>query len=108
VRWLSGCDERWLLVLDNVAAPEQLLDCCPSAGNGRVIVTTRDRRIAQFGPELRGDVFDEASGAEYLLATSGRAEDRDSATRLARALGCLPLALSHAGAYCAAGTSFAD
>jgi tetratricopeptide (TPR) repeat protein len=108
VRWLSGCDERWLLVLDNVAAPEQLLDCCPSAGNGRVIVTTRDRRVAQFGPALRLDVFDEATGAEYLLATSGRAEDHDSAIRLARALGFLPLALSHAGAYCAAGTSFAD
>jgi DNA-binding SARP family transcriptional activator/tetratricopeptide (TPR) repeat protein len=108
VRWLSGCNERWLLVLDNVAAPEQLLDCCPSAGNGRVIVTTRDRRMAQFGPELRIDVFDEATAAEYLLATSGRAEDHDSATRLARALGFLPLALSHAGAYCAAGTSFAD
>jgi DNA-binding SARP family transcriptional activator len=108
VRWLSGCDERWLLVLDNVAAPEQLLDRYPSAGNGRIIVTTRDRRLAQFGPELRVDVFDEATGVEYLLATSGRAEDRDSATRLARALGFLPLALSHAGAYCAAGTSFAD
>jgi hypothetical protein len=24
VRWLSGCDERWLLVLDNVATPQQL------------------------------------------------------------------------------------
>lgn len=108
VRWLSGCDERWLLVLDNVAAPEQLLDCCPGAGNGRVIVTTRDRRLAQFGPELRVDVFDEATAAEYLLETSGRTEDRDSATRLARALDFLPLALSHAGAYCAAGTSFAD
>jgi DNA-binding SARP family transcriptional activator len=108
VRWLSGCDERWLLVLDNVAAPEQLLDCCPSAGNGRVIVTTRDRRMAQFGPALPVDVFDEATAVEYLLATSGRAEDRDSAIRLARALGFLPLALSHAAAYCAAGASFTD
>jgi NB-ARC domain len=108
VRWLSGCDERWLLVLDNVAAPEQLRDCCPAAGKGRVIVTTRDRGIAQFGPALRVDVFEEATAVAYLLRISGRAEDRDGATRLARALGLLPLALSHAGAYCAAGTSFDD
>ena len=41
----------------------------------------------------------------YLLARAGRGEDH-GAVRLARALGCLPLALSHAGAYCATGTSF--
>jgi len=108
LRWLSGCDERWLLVLDNVAAPEQLHHCCPSSGNGRVIVTTRNRGMAQFGPALSVDVFDEQTAVEYLLATSGRAEDGDGATRLARALGFLPLALSHAGAYCAAGMAFDD
>jgi hypothetical protein len=108
VRWLSGCGHRWLLVLDNVAAPEQLRDCCPAAGDGRVIITTRDRGMAQFGPALAVDVFDETNAVEYLLAVSGRTEDRDGATRLARALGYLPLALSHAAAYCAAGTSFHD
>ncbi|MGH8733941.1 MAG: NB-ARC domain-containing protein, partial [Burkholderiales bacterium] len=46
LRWLNSCQERWLLVLDNVAAPEQLDDCCPAVGNGRVIVTTRDRAMA--------------------------------------------------------------
>jgi tetratricopeptide (TPR) repeat protein len=108
LRWLGGCDERWLLVLDNVATSEQLGGCCPGSGNGRVIVTTRDRAMAQFAPTLRVDVFDEAAAVEYLLAASGRTRDRDGASRLARALGFLPLALSHAGAYCAAGTSFDD
>lgn len=106
LRWLGGCEERWLLVLDNVAAPEQLRDCCPSTGNGRVLVTTRHRGLAQFGPALHIDAFDEPTAVEYLLATPGRADDRDGAARLAQALGCLPLALSHASAYCAAGTSF--
>ncbi len=108
LRWLSACDERWLLVLDNVAGPEQLRDCCPSAGNGRVIVTTRDRGMAQFGAALAVGVFDERTAVDFLLAQAGAGGDRAGATRLARALGCLPLALSHAGAYCAAGTSFAD
>jgi tetratricopeptide (TPR) repeat protein len=106
VRWLSACDQRWLLVLDNVAAPEQLRDCCPSSGNGRVIVTTRDRAMAQFGPALAIDVFDERTAVEYLLARAEGGEDRVGAVRLARALGFLPLALSHAGAYCAAGIRF--
>jgi tetratricopeptide (TPR) repeat protein len=108
LRWLGRCDDRWLLVLDNVAAPEQLLGCCPAAGNGRVIITTRHRGMAQFGPALPVDVFDESTAVEYLLNVSGRAEDHDGATRVARTLGFLPLALSHAGAYCAAGTSFAE
>jgi len=108
LRWLSGCHERWLLVLDNVATAEQLGECCPSTGNGRVIVTTRDRGIAQFGPALSLDVFDERVAVEYLLAQAARGEDRDGATRLVRALGYLPLALTHAGAYCAAGTTFDD
>ncbi|MGH8732987.1 MAG: tetratricopeptide repeat protein, partial [Burkholderiales bacterium] len=107
LRWLNGCEERWLLVLDNVAGPQQLRDCCPSSGNGRVIITTRDRAIAQFGPALAIDVFDQPTAVRYLLVRAGRTE-RDGALRLARALGFLPLALSHAGAYCAAGTSFDD
>lgn len=37
-----------------------------------------------------------------------RPSDRAGAQRLARALGYLPLALSHAAAYCATGTSFDD
>jgi tetratricopeptide (TPR) repeat protein len=106
VRWLSVCEQRWLLVLDNLTAPEQLGDCCPSSGNGRVIVTTRDREMAQFGPALAVDVFDEPTAVAYLLARAGRDEDPGGAVGLARALGFLPLALSHAGAYCAAGTSF--
>jgi DNA-binding SARP family transcriptional activator/tetratricopeptide (TPR) repeat protein len=106
LRWLSVCEERWLLVLDNVPAPEQLRDCCPGSGNGRVIVTSRDRAMTQFAPALTVDVFDEPTAVGYLLATSGRTSDRDGAICVARGVGFLPLALSHAGAYCVAGTSF--
>ena len=64
--------------------------------------------MSQFGPALAVDVFDEPTAVEYLLARARRGGDRDGASRLARALGFLPLALSHAGAYCVAGTSFDD
>jgi GTPase SAR1 family protein len=105
-RWFERCEERWLLVLDNLASPEQLAGCCPSSGNGRVIATSRHRGLDQFGPTLNIDVFDEATGANFLVARAGRPNDREAARRLCAALGGLPLALAHAGAYCAAGTTF--
>ena len=105
VRWLNQCQEPWLLVLDNVRAPQQIAGCCPSSGNGRVLITTRHRELEQFGEILALGVFDDATAAQYLRVRAGRPEDL-AAHPLARALGALPLALSHAGAYCATGTSF--
>ena len=106
LRWLERCDERWLLVLDNLTDPEQLEACSPGGGNGRVLITSRNRDLEQLGPVLAVDVFDEDTAIEYLIARTGRAGERDGALRLSRALGGLPLALAHAGAYCAKATSF--
>ena len=108
LRELASCDERWLLVLDNLTSPDQLASCCPSSGNGRVLVTTRDRAIDQFAPLLAVDVFDEPTAIDYLLTRTGRPDEREAARRGAAALGRLPLALTHAGAYCAHGTSLDD
>ena len=105
---LGRADERWLLVLDNVASPAQLRDCLPRGGNGRVLVTSRNREVRQFAPLLPLDVFDEATATSYLMERSHRPDDRTGAKQLAGALGYLPLALSHAAAYCATGTSFHD
>jgi hypothetical protein len=106
--WLSDSAQRWLLVLDNVAAPEQLDGLLPRDDSGQVIVTSRDRALRQFGPMLAVDVFDEDTATVYLTDRAGRAGDVRAARLLARALGCLPLALAHAAAYCQNGTSFAD
>jgi len=106
--WLSDSGLRWLLVLDNIASPEQLQRCCPHGGRGRVLVTSRDQALRQFGPVLTVDVFDEDTAAAYLTERAGRPGDRRAARQLAVALGCLPLALSHAAAYCQSGTSFTD
>jgi tetratricopeptide (TPR) repeat protein len=101
-------EERWLLVLDNVESAAQLTDCLPRGGNGRVLVTSRNREVRQFAPVLSLDVFDEQTAVEYLVERAGRPGDRAGAGQVARALGYLPLALSHAAAYCATGTSFDD
>jgi tetratricopeptide (TPR) repeat protein len=105
IAWLTSCGERWLLVLDNLSDAAQLEVCCPSSGNGRVLITTRDQSVGQYAWVLTVDVFDEAQAVDYLLRRTGRVRDRAGAERVARALGCLPLALAHAGAYCAQGTT---
>jgi tetratricopeptide (TPR) repeat protein len=106
LEWLSETERRWLLVLDNVASPDQLPGCVPRAGNGRILVTSRDRALRRYGPLLEIDVFDEDTAMRYLVERAGRLDDEADARTLANALGRLPLALSHAGAYCALGTSF--
>jgi len=106
LEWLSETDQRWLLVLDNVASPDQLAGCVPRAGHGRILVTSRDRAMRRYGPLLEVDVFDEDTATRYLVERAGRPDDEADARVLANALGRLPLALSHAGAYCALGTSF--
>ena len=105
--YLAECEQRWLLVLDNVTSAEQLAGLLPGSGNGRVLVTSRDRALRQFGPVLTLGVFDEDTATQYLIDGAQRPDDAAAARLVAQALGCLPLALSHAAAYCAAGTSFA-
>jgi tetratricopeptide (TPR) repeat protein len=106
--WLSDSEHCWLLVLDNVASPEQLDGLLPRRGRGRVLVTSRDRALRQFGPVLTVDVLDEDTATAYLTDRAGRPGGERAARQLARALGCLPLALAHAAAYCQSGTSFVD
>jgi tetratricopeptide (TPR) repeat protein len=106
--WLCVCEEHWLLVLDNVTSPTQLEGLLPRGGNGRVLMTSRDRALGQFAGVLTVDVFDEAAATRYLTDRAGRPDDEAAARQVARALGCLPLALSHAAAYCRSGTSFTE
>jgi hypothetical protein len=106
---LERTQRRWLLVLDNLAGPRQLEQCCPPGGHGRVIVTTRHRGFDQFGPVLAVDVFDEDEATDYLVRWTKRPDETAAARRLAIALGGLPLALSHAAAFCVeSGTTFED
>jgi hypothetical protein len=108
VDWLSDSAQRWLLVLDNVESLEQLDGLLPGTGSGRMLVTSRDRALRQFAPVLAVDVFDEDTATAYLIDRASRPDDKPAARQLAGALGCLPLALSHAAAYCQSGTSFTD
>ena len=109
--FLANTDRRWLLVFDNAPGPRALVGL-PISGPGRVLVTSRHRGgYDAFGAELAVDVLDADTARRYLLARTGRtAQESADADAVAAALGYLPLALAHAGAYCAsdAGVPFAE
>jgi hypothetical protein len=93
---------RWgvpyLLVFDNVETPDTVRDLVPAASM-RVLVTTRWTDWAGQAAELKLDVLDAYAAERLLQKRAGRSEAA-GAKKLAAALGHLPLALDHAGAYC--------
>ncbi|WP_308123138.1 tetratricopeptide repeat protein [Streptomyces geysiriensis] len=107
---------RWLIVLDDVADPNDLVVHPDEAGRrfslwppaspyGRVLLTTRRRDAALFGDGRRRidvGLFTPAESTAYLTAVlhaHGRTEPTDQLTALADDLGHLPLALAQAAAY---------
>ncbi|MFI8100969.1 NB-ARC domain-containing protein [Streptomyces sp. NPDC086023] len=99
---------RWLVVLDDVADPDDLRGLWPPASPlGRILVTTRRRDAALTGAGRRlmeVGLFTHAEAVTYLsdaLAVHDRAEPEHQLAALATDLGHLPLALSQAAAYLA-------
>ncbi len=97
---------RWLVVLDDVAAPADLRGLWPpTSPQGRTLVTTRRRDASLIGSGRRlvaVGLFTPDEAATYLgtaLASHGRAEPPTELAALADDLGHLPLALSQAVAY---------
>ncbi|MFF4410417.1 tetratricopeptide repeat protein [Streptomyces sp. NPDC001404] len=97
---------RWLIVLDDLADPDDAQDLWPPASpHGRTLITTRRRDAALTGSDRRlveVGLFTSDEALAYLanvLDTHGRQEPYDQLTNVARDLGRLPLALSQAAAY---------
>jgi tetratricopeptide (TPR) repeat protein len=88
----------FLLVYDNVDQPGTLRDLVPTSG-ARVLMTTRWADWMGRAIEMKLEPLHNDAAAEFLQKRSGR-KDASGAVRLAHALGFLPLALDHAGAYC--------
>ncbi|WP_309234257.1 tetratricopeptide repeat protein [Streptomyces lunaelactis] len=97
---------RWMIVLDDVADPNDLRDLWPPASpHGRTLVTTRrrDAALTRDGHHLiHVGLFTEPQAVTYLtrsLSACGRHEPVEQLAALARDLGHLPLALAQAVAY---------
>ncbi|MFF3334627.1 FxSxx-COOH system tetratricopeptide repeat protein [Streptomyces sp. NPDC002888] len=90
---------RWLLVMDNAGAPEDVVPYIPAllgvpGGAGHVLVTSRHSGWAERVNALRVDVFSREESIGFLRHRTPWAS-REEAERLAESLGDLPLALEH-------------
>jgi hypothetical protein len=94
---LAGSAAGWLLVFDNAPGPEAVEAFVPPAGNGRVLITSRNA-LWPPGQGLEVPVLDLEAAADFLAARTGDT-DRRAAAALAEAVGGLPLALEQAAAY---------
>jgi hypothetical protein len=107
--WLATTDRPWLIVLDDVADPADMVGLWPTGPGGRVLVTTRRRDAAVTGPGrtlVNVGVFEPDESHAYLRDKLDAAQ-RDGrvphgalegAPALADELGHLPLALAQAAA----------
>jgi len=107
LKWLVS-EPDYLLVIDNVDAPDDVKDLLPSEPSGHVLLTSRVQYLEGIGifNPVPLDELSTDDAVAFLIKrctpdeglTLGDAE-RMSAVELATELGCLPLALEQAGAY---------
>jgi hypothetical protein len=98
LRRLAELRAAWLLVYDNVPAPDAIADLLPSAG-AHVLITSRFSDWSELADEVALDVLLPEQAVALLQSRTARS-DAAGAKTLAEALGFLPLALDHAAAYC--------
>ncbi|WP_405556544.1 tetratricopeptide repeat protein [Streptomyces canus] len=100
VQWLAA-HEQWLLVLDNVSDPAHVKPLFGRAPRGRFLITTR-RASGWHGiaEPLSLDVLP-LPEAVRLFGRIHQAGQDDEVCVLCAELGCLPLAVEQAAAYCA-------
>jgi tetratricopeptide (TPR) repeat protein len=91
--------DRWLLIYDNAEDPQQLRPWLPPGGQGHVLITSHNPAWGGLAVTLPVDVLERAEGVALLGRRLGRDNSASSLTRLAAALGDLPLALEQAAAY---------
>jgi hypothetical protein len=98
-QWLASND-GWLVVLDNVSDPAVVKPLLARAPGGRFLITTRLSATSWrgLGRTLDLDVLELAEAVElFTRIYDGSA---DGVEELCGELGCLPLAIDQAAAYC--------
>jgi tetratricopeptide (TPR) repeat protein len=86
-----------LLIFDNVESPQAVDGFLPARG-AHVLITSRWSDWGGRCHEISVDSMPEEEAVAFLQARAGR-KDESGARTLVRALGGLPLALDHAGAF---------
>ena len=109
--WISCIQEGWLIVFDNAddPPPEVVAKFIPPGNRGNILITSRNRsmgRVISFKSIIEITEMEEADAITLLLKASlldTSAEHQQAAKNIVNELGCIPLAIDHAGAYIEAG-----
>ncbi|MEU9400479.1 tetratricopeptide repeat protein [Streptomyces sp. NPDC048242] len=97
-RWLAS-HSGWLLVLDNVTNPADVEPLLSRAPSGRFLITSQ--RATGWHGVAKEIPLDVLSGDDAVrLFTRIRGGEDPDAAELCEELGCLPLAVTQAAAYC--------
>src|SRR5271154_4004186 len=111
LQWISCIQGEWLIVFDNAddPHPELVAKFIPPGNRGNILITSRNPsmgRIISFENRLEIKEMEELDAISLLLKTSclnSSAEHLQVARNIVTGLGCIPLAVNHAGAYIEAG-----
>ena len=111
LQWISCIQEEWLIVFDNAdePPPEVVAKFFPSGNRGNILITSRNqsmRRVISFENSIEVHEMEESDAITLLLKAScleAVAGHVQAAKDIVNELGCIPLAVNHAGAYIEAG-----
>jgi hypothetical protein len=92
--------EGILLIFDNAKDADALKPYLPRGGAARVLVTSNAPAWRGVAEPVEIRLWPKEIGADFLIACTGRVEEREAAEDLSEALGRLPLAHEQAAAYC--------
>jgi hypothetical protein len=92
--------EGILLIFDNATDADALKPYLPRGGAARVLVTSNARAWRGIAEPVEIRLWPKEIGADFLVARTDRAVEREAAEDLSEALGGLPLAHEQAAAYC--------
>jgi hypothetical protein len=100
MEWLRREGEGILLIYDNAIDVKAIEPYLPRGGQARVIITSNSHAWREVAEPIEIRVWPTTTGADYLIARTGRANEREAAAALSEVLGGLPLAHEQAAAYC--------
>ena len=107
LQWISLLQGEWLIVFDNADAPppEVVEKFIPPGKRGNILITSRNRsmgRIVSFENRIEIKEMKEEVAITLLLKAScldPLPEHLKVAREIVTELGCIPLAIDHAGTY---------
>ena len=110
LQWISTIQEKWLIVFDNADDPSgAVAKFIPTGNRGNILITSRNHstgRLIAFENVIEINEMEEEDAITLLLKAScldASAEHLQAAKNIVASLGCMPLAVDHAGAYIEAG-----